>query len=605
MARINVRAPLQPPLLRIEPFKGMNVGVTPTQIDQSQSPEMINMNIDERGALNKRTGYERVFQESLGPGQINGLYEYRKANGETHFLIAHGTKLFKQTNRDQPVELFEGLANLKVVFFTMNDNCYIMDGVNYFVYDGETVKDVAPYVPTLSISREPTGGGEPYEDFNLLGTEFKDSFSGDGTSFVYQLSLGDLDSSLILASFDGGVTFDQIEGENFLVDRINGKVNFFESSIPPKGTNNIVIKASKKIDGLNNRIKKCKFYVLYGGSNDTRVFLSGNPDMSDYVWRSGLYDPSYFPENGFYKFPDAVMGFTKQYDYLVVERVNGKHQISFSIDSEGFASFPSIPINDQVGTIASGSIQIIENNPVSLSRNGVYMLISSNVRDERNVSHISSPIDPWLLKEMNIENAVSIDFNKKYWIALNGKVYILDYAQRSESSPFGEWIVYDNIFASCFIQLGDNLIFGSSKEGIVYRFKKESEAKPYNDDGLPIKALWKSKFFTFGMDERRKLVSKVFYSLKPTTRGSADIYYKSNKKMSELLKTTRVDILDFRNVDFSKFSFLFSSFPLEKMVKIKAKKITHFQLVIENNKLDEGLGLLSLGIKYIYQSEVK
>lgn len=605
MARINVRTPLPPPLLRIEPFKGMNVGVTPTQIDQSQSPEMINMNIDERGALNKRTGYERVYPNSLGNGQINGLYEYRKANGDKYFLLAHGTKLYKQSNKNQPIQLFDGLANQKVIFFTMNDNCYIMDGVNYFVFDGNTVKNVIPYVPTLYISRDPDGGGEPYEDFNLLGTEFQDSFSADGESIVFQMSLTDLGKAKVVASFDGGVTFDKYEGTHFEVERGIGKVGFYIPYTPPKGTNNLVIRASKDTDGLSDRIKKCRLHVLYGGSNDTRVFLSGNPNMSDYVWRSGLYDPSYFPENGFYKFPDAVMGFTKQYDYLVVERANGKHQISLSIDSEGYISFPSIPINDQVGTIASGSIQLIENNPVSLSRNGVYMLVSSNVRDERNVSHISSHIDPWLLREMNIENAVSIDFDKKYWIALNGKVYILDYAQRSESSPFGEWIVYDNIFASCFIQLGDDLVFGSSKEGLLYRFKKESEAKPYNDDGQPIKAIWKSKFFTFGMDERRKLVSKVFYSLKPTTRGSADIYYKSNKKLSELLKTTRVDILDFRNVDFSKFSFLFSSFPLEKMVKIKAKKITHFQLVIENNKLDEGLGLLSLGIKYIYQSEVK
>jgi hypothetical protein len=73
MAQLQMRSTPEPPLLRIEPFKGMNLSVTPTQIDNSQSPDMLNVNIDERGALNKRTGYERVFPTSLGAGAINGL----------------------------------------------------------------------------------------------------------------------------------------------------------------------------------------------------------------------------------------------------------------------------------------------------------------------------------------------------------------------------------------------------------------------------------------------------------------------------------------------------------------------------------------------------
>ncbi|MEK5175082.1 hypothetical protein NST63_17945 [Heyndrickxia sp. FSL W8-0496] len=607
MARINVRTPLEPPLLRIEPFKGMNLSVTPTQIDQSQSPEMINMNIDERGALNKRTGYERVFQESLGPGQINGLYEYRKANGETYFLIAHGTKLYTQKGKEQPVMIYDKLLDQKVNFFTMNDMCYVMDGKDLLQYDGEKFSPIVPYVPTMSISRDPMGGGTMYEDFNLMGTEFKDSFSGNGVDVRYYLSLQDIDDDFIKVEVDGVEVpwFDE-SGQHagkFWLNYEEGMVLFQEA--PPKGTNNVVIRARKTKASFPERIKKCRFSVFYGGANDSRVFVAGNPEFPDCMWRSGLYDPSYWPENGFYKSKEKIMGFSKQYDSLVVERTGGKHQVTYEIDYEGNPSFPSKPINDSVGTIATESIQIIENNPVSLSRDGVYMLTSTNVRDERNVSHISANVDPWLMREQNLDKAVSIDFDKKYWLVVNGNAYILDYAQRSESSPFGEWIIYNNIHASCFIQIGEELIFGSSKEGLIYRFKKDNEINPYNDDGEPINAVWKSKYFTFGMDERRKMVSKVFYSLKPTSRGSVNIYYKSNKKSSELLKTTYVDTLDFRNIDFNRFTFLFSTFPLESMVKIKAKKITHFQLILENNNLDEGLGLLSLGIKYKFQSEVK
>lgn len=594
------KQPPEPPLLRIEPFKGLNLAVTPTQIDQSQSPEMLNMNIDERGALNKRTGYERVFPTSLGPGQINGMYVFRKSDGTEIFLITHGTKLYTQKGKEQPVVIYSNLANQKVDFFAMNDKCYVLDGKDLLQYDGTNFSPIVPYVPTMSISRDPAGGGVPYEDFNLIGTDFKDSFSGNGVDNRYQLSLKDLVSAYIKVEIDG---VDIPDNGAFNFNPGQGWLEFVNP--PPKGTNNVIITARRKPTDMSDRIKKCRFHAFFGGANDSRVFLSGNPDMPDVMFRSGLYDVSYWPENGFYKSKERIMGFAKQYDSLIVERTNGKHQVTYSIDNNGMATFPSKPINDQVGTIARESIQIIENNPVSLSKDGVYMLTSSAVRDERNVSHISANVDGRLLREPNLDKAVSFDFDKKYWLVVNGNAYILDYSMRSNSNPFGEWIMYDNIHASCFIQKGEDLIFGSSIEGLLYRFKKENELKPYSDDGKPIRAVWKSKYITFGMDERRKMVSRIFYSLKPIRRGGADIYYKSNKKSSDLLKTTRINILDFRDIDFANFSFLFSTFPQEKMIKIKAKKITHFQLIIENNKVDEGLGILSLGIKYIYQSEVK
>ena len=95
MAQIPLRRVAEPPLLRIEPFKGMNLSATPTQIDQSQSPDMLNMNIDERGALNKRTGYERVYVKSLGEGKITGLFKYRKPDGEEVMLYSHQKKLYE------------------------------------------------------------------------------------------------------------------------------------------------------------------------------------------------------------------------------------------------------------------------------------------------------------------------------------------------------------------------------------------------------------------------------------------------------------------------------------------------------------------------------
>ncbi|MEH7355691.1 hypothetical protein V7150_19365 [Neobacillus drentensis] len=591
------------PLFHLEPFQGMDTNGSATQIIDHRSPDMLNFNIDEKGALNKRTGYARVYPTSLGTGKINGMYLYTRSDGSAIFLIAHGTKLYTQAGNAQPTELFGTLQNGKINFFTVEGKCYIMDGVNFLVYDGSTIKQVEPYVPVLQISKNPSGGGSANEDFNLIGNKFKDSFSGDETSTVYQMSLTGLDSTLVSAVV-GTTTIN--EGTGLTVDRVNGKVTF--TTAPAKGTNNVIITAGKTVSGYPERIKKCTMAVGFGGSNDTRTFISGNPDMPEYMFRSGLYDATYWLENGYYRLSEKVMGFSKQYDYLIVERPNGKHIINFQITEAGVVSFPSKPINNQVGAIASGSIQIIENNPVSLSKDGVYMLVASNVRDERNVVHVSSKIDRKLMLESGLDTAVSIDYDKKYWLAINGNVYILDYTQKSKDNRYGEWYVYNNINASCFLVKNGFLYFGSLTDGLVYRFKKEYEGAAYNDDGLAINAYWKSKQLTFGRDEMKKFIESLYFAIKPASKTSADFYYSSNKKENVLInvgKKIQFNTFNFKSIDFKNFTFYTSNFPKEVKSKVKAKQVTHFQLMIQNNKLDESLSLLSLGIEYRYQSKIR
>lgn len=602
MVQMAASAPKPPPLLRLEPFRGVDFS-SATHIDSHHSPDALNITLDEKGALNKRTGYARVFPTSLGEGKVNGMYVYTKQDGTQILLMAHGTKLYTQSGNAQPIEIYNSLQNGDIAFFTMEGKCYVLDGVHYLVYDGTTIKEVEPYVPMLQISKNPSGGGSANEDFNLLGNKFKDSFSGDGTATVYQMSLTGLDSTTVSAVV-GTTTIN--EGSGLTVDRVNGKVTF--TTAPVSGTNNVVITAGKTVASYPSRIKKCTFSIGYGGANDTRMFISGNPDLPDHMWRSGLYDPAYWPENGYYRMAEKIMGFSKQYDYLIIERPNGKHMVNFNISNEGVVTFPSKPINNQVGTIAQKSIQVIENNPVSLSKDGVYMLVQSTLRDEKNVVHISSAIDRKLLLESALNNAVSIEYDKKYWLALNGNVYVLDYTQKSQQNPYGEWYLYNNISASCFLVMGGFLYFGSLSEGLVYRFKKDYDGNAYNDDGQAINAYWKSKQLTFNADEMKKYVDSLYFSLKPASKTSVDFYYSSDKKENVLINTKQsfpFNFFDFASLDFLNFTFYFSNFPKTVKAKVKAKQITHFQLMIQNNKLDESLSLLSLGIEYRYQNKIR
>lgn len=491
--------------------------------------------------------------------------------------------------------IWSGLQDSLMDAFVLGGKMYFLNGRDYFCYDGVQCSQVTPYIPTLSISKLPAGGGTLYEDFNLLGAGFKDSFSSDGVAKDYYLSLGGLDATTVTCTVDG---VEKVEGTDFTVDRIAGKVTF--TTAPAEGTNNVIITAYKTQPGFPERIKKCRFNVLFGGTNDTRVFVSGNPDFPNQMWRSGLYDPTYFPENGFYRVGsdrEPITGFSKQYDFLVIEKESSKGNMQYELVN-GEPSFPIKPLNDRTGTIATRSIQIIENNPVSLARTGVHILSQSNVRDERNIQHISSQVDPRLLEEPNLKDAVSVDFDRKYWLAVNGNVYVYDY-------DINQWYIYDNIHASFFHEFEGVLYFGSSQEGLLYRFKDEEHISAYTDDGEAIRAYWQSKLFDFGMPEYRKLVQGIFLNVKPNVHTSFKLYARTDRKGEELLLTSRMDQVNFFTFDFTRFSFVTSDMPQEIKKKVKMKKITHFQFKLENDVVDESLGIMGTSIKYNIQSEIK
>lgn len=100
MAKLSAKPQSLPPLMQLEPFSGIDLSATPTQLDDHHSPDMLNMNIDERGALNKRTGFARVIPY-LASSSINGMSIYETTDGVQQFIYASNENLIKLTLGDQ------------------------------------------------------------------------------------------------------------------------------------------------------------------------------------------------------------------------------------------------------------------------------------------------------------------------------------------------------------------------------------------------------------------------------------------------------------------------------------------------------------------------
>lgn len=108
--------------------------------------------------------------------------------------------------------------------------------------------------------------------------------------------------------------------------------------------------------------------------NDTRVFLSGNPDEPDCDWQSGLYDPTYFPDTGYTRMgtdASVIVGYLKQYESQVVVKSGGAQEATsylrtYMMADDGSALYPLKQGAQGEGAISSRCFAVLNDLPLYL-----------------------------------------------------------------------------------------------------------------------------------------------------------------------------------------------------------------------------------------------
>ncbi|HAZ19130.1 MAG TPA: hypothetical protein DCY75_03030, partial [Clostridiales bacterium] len=285
-------------------LKGVDFSTDPAKVDDYHSPWAPNLMPDSGGYPEKRPGYRTLHTYS---GQINGIHLFRE-----QILVHAGEKIY--LHGETPGELIADINNGHSTSFYYGGKLYILTGAEYLAYDGVSLSPVIGFVPTTQINMTPSSGaGTIFEDINCLTPKRTNSFKvPSGGATVFTLDAKGLDADPVTALVSGTT---KAEGTDFTVDRTNGTVTF-NSSIPDSGgVDSVQITFSKTISGLSERINKCTIFAWYGAGNDSRVFFSGNPDYPNMDFKSGLYDPSYFPNDGWTRIGSdvsAIMGYIKR-----------------------------------------------------------------------------------------------------------------------------------------------------------------------------------------------------------------------------------------------------------------------------------------------------
>ena len=341
--------------------------------------------------------------------------------------------------------LFVGMNTRKSASFIFNNRLYIVDGVNYLLYDGSKVSSVLDnaYIPTTYKNIIPSGenadAGAEYEHRNLLQPKFKHTFFGDGENKVFYMNENELDAIAEVKVYGETLT----EGEGYTVNLLEGKIELTEAPAKPADKNlpethaGVEITAEKAYE--SKQITGCTLSAIF----DERVFLSGNPDYPNNIYYcgrnniTGRTDPPYFPATNYVADGvgmAAITGMLVVADTLMVLKGDTQQDGSVYFHT-AYATGDDLHPKDYPSTRGLAGIGCLGacinflDDPVFISRLGVEAVGQLSVRYERAIEHRSSLIDAKLVN-MELKNASLEEWNG-YLIALvDGKIFMADSRQR-------------------------------------------------------------------------------------------------------------------------------------------------------------------------------
>ena len=616
MAQFNVPSESQKYSAVVETFRGVDLNNSPSNVDKSRSPAAPNMIRDQVGKVRKRMGYETKVT-APGGAAINGVHHLME---ET--LVHAGAKLYRLSDTGGTWSLTEigAMANARSRSFVFDQKLYLLDGTTYQVYDGETLAAVADSatVPTIIISRRPTGGGQSYQGLNLLGRKWTESFLGTADATVYQLTTKDLAEDVVTARVlnADGVWEDKTEGTDFTVDRAAGTVTFSTAPgvSPVTGQDNVQITAAKVREGYLDTINRCTIAAVYGvGGSTDRVFLSGNGDKPGVDWYSNFEDPAFFPDTNYTKLVRdgaRVTGYTVLSNTLAAfidGASDGRTVVVRSgvLDENGDAVFRVS--NTMIGqdAVAPDTFCRTDKEPLFLTNRGVYAITAEELTGEKYSQERSYYIASAIGAAQGRENACACTYGDFYALALDGTIYLLDLQQKTyeRNSPYSsfqyECYYWPDIPARVLFLDGDALCFGT-EDGKLCRFHTNvDDVTSYNDDGAAIDAYWETSDFDGKIFFHVKTFTGLAVRLAAAVNTGVVVYAQVRGMWKQVFASgAKARYFDWSYIDFSKFTFSSDRTPRTLYGKIKLKKADKVRFRLQNNVLNEPFGLYAFGLQF-------
>ena len=454
------------------------------EINLSRSPDSVNIWKDYQETESIRTRPNMELAYELTNVHSISFFEHREEDETYEYALVHaGDSLYRIYNGVAYL-LKAGLGESASQSFVYDGKWYFKDGINYLVYDGEHIKNVADfaYVPTTTIGRKPMGGGTKYEDVNMLSPYRKNSFLSDGGSFDF-----DLDTMNIDPDYPVGVVYNgtSVPMEDYTVDYAEGKITFlnYAPDAPlTDGQDNIVVTFRKYVPGYAESIFGCTLLQVF----DNRVFFSGNPNHPNTVWHCSLNDPSYVSDLDFYREgmdESHIRGMVAGNNALWVFREPSSANTTVfyhtpTLDEDYGKIYPSSHSSVTIGCV--GRAINFNDDIVFFSERGMEG-ISGDITTEQVAAHRSSMVDRKLIAEPNYRDMILEEWNGYLLVFIGNKVYLADSRAmfNNENHMEYEWFYWEldkNVTCSC---VKDGILYLGTEDGIYTLTDTESAVESY------------------------------------------------------------------------------------------------------------------------------
>lgn len=466
------------------------------EINLVRSPDALNMWKDykETESIRTRPGLKAVY---YGSGTVYGIYAYKD------FFIYHiDNGLLKKEGYTETWLSFN-MENRPSQAFVYNDIFYIKDGKNYLQYDGTTMKAVEGYIPTTTIGRKPLGGGEKFQDVNMLSDYRKNSFLANGIDYDFYLDVINIDTDYVPEVIYNDNVVPQSDYEVYYNE---GRIQFLTENPPEPpdtdGQDNITVKFKK----ATAQYKKCILESTILQVFDNRVFFSGNPDYPNYIWHSSLDDPTYCSDLDYYKEGmdnAAVRGMVAGNNALWVFREPSESNTTVfyhtpTIDETYGKIYPSS--HSTVSTGCVGKAINFNDDIVFFSERGMEG-ISGDITTEQVVAHRSSLVDRKLTAEANYKDMILTEWEGYLLVCIGNKVYLADSRAmfQNENHYEYEWFYWEleNAIASTCVY--DGVLYLGTTNGTVYTL---------TDTTADVRSYWTTPKDKFNNPHRLKTTNK-------------------------------------------------------------------------------------------------
>ena len=580
---------------KIEKFLGLNENPAgDTKLKLGEASRCQNWKITRDWNLQKRPGsktilntYSKAPVAGLWCGNVNGEQIGLAASGNVMWLIYRNEML------DIPEILGEISTKNRVNFFAYSNIVYILNGEDYYQYDGVSFQRVIGYRPLIVVSRTPSGDQSTLqEQVNKLNGYRRVWFSPDGTSTVFSLPETDLVSiDYVKLTADDSY----VDPEDYEIDRFDGTVTF--DTAPERGVNTIEI-GYQAVSTYRQDVCRMTNAELFLGSQDNAVFLYGN-GTNKAVYSSidywGQPRADYFPDLNEMAVADSntpITSLVRHYSQMLCFKTGSAFSVHYgpvsTATGEQIWGFYVTPINRAIGNAPLGQVRLVLNSPFTLYGNDLYewkntSSYSSNLTiDERQAKRISDRIYS-TLGSFKAEDCYCYDdnHNQEYYICYGNEQLVYNY-------PANAWYYYTGLNIHSMCNLDDMLLFGTD-DGRICELSDEY----LNDDGVAIDCIWESGSIDFGKNYMRKFMSEIWVSMKPQAHSKVTVTVQTDRKSEFAEKGIESRLASFEHMDFEDFSFSTNRKPQVKKLKIKAKKFAFLKIIFRSNDLYTSAIILS------------